>query len=192
MGDSRKRPGSPGHTSSARRRQANDEMNAHRMLGAITAAVVVVAAVTSSVTHTVIASNIRRSINERSRRFDWGITAKTSTSAAPTVFGLSTGCVRRPLKNLQIYGVPSLTPTAPSRPPFPCTPLDEMISCIHHQQCCIEREFVLPTISHSRSPIAQSGSKIACRYHFQVDYELYACDILFSSSKMRECPFCYL
>ena len=70
MDDSRKRPGSPGLASSTRRRRANDEMNAHRMLGAITAAVVVVAAVTSSVTHSVLASDIRRSINERSRRLD--------------------------------------------------------------------------------------------------------------------------
>ena len=30
------------------------------------------------------------------------------------------------------------------------------------------------------SPIAQSDSKIPCRYHFQVTYELYACDVLFS------------
>ena len=47
-------------------------MNAHRMLGAITAAaaVVVVAAVTSSVPHTMLASDIRRSINERSGRLD--------------------------------------------------------------------------------------------------------------------------
>ena len=52
--------------------RANDEMNAHRMLRAITAAVVVVAAVTSSVTHTMLAySDIRRSINERSHRPDW-------------------------------------------------------------------------------------------------------------------------
>ena len=46
-------------------------MNAHRMLGAITAAVVVVAAVTSSVTHTMFASDIRRSINECRRHLDW-------------------------------------------------------------------------------------------------------------------------
>ena len=46
-------------------------MNAQRMLGAITAAVVVVVAVTSSVTHTMLASDTRRSINERSRRLDW-------------------------------------------------------------------------------------------------------------------------
>ena len=31
-----------------------------------------------------------------------------------------------------------------------------------------------------RSPIAQSDSKIPCRYHFQVDYELCACDVLLS------------
>ena len=45
-------------------------MNAHRMLGAITAAVVVVVAVPSSVTHTMFASDIRKDINERSRRLD--------------------------------------------------------------------------------------------------------------------------
>ena len=39
------------------------EINAHRVLVAMTGAVVVVASVTSSVTHTMIASNIRRSIN---------------------------------------------------------------------------------------------------------------------------------
>ena len=33
------------------------------------------------------------------------------------------------------------------------------------------------------SPIAQSDSKIPCRYHFQVDYELCACDVLLSSFK---------
>ena len=37
----------------------------------MTGAVVVVASVTSSVTHTMLASDIRRSINERSRRLDW-------------------------------------------------------------------------------------------------------------------------
>ena len=75
-------------------------MNAHRMLGAITAAVVVVAAVTSSVTHTMLASDIRRSINDKSRRLDRRITVKISTSAAPTVLGVSTGCLCRPSKNL--------------------------------------------------------------------------------------------
>ena len=71
MDDSRKRPGSPGVASSTRRRQANDKMNTHRMLGIITTTVVVLAAVTSSVTYTMLASDIRRSINERSRRHDW-------------------------------------------------------------------------------------------------------------------------
>ena len=71
MDDSRKRPGSPKLASSTRRRRANDEKNAYRMLVAMTAAVVVVASVTSSVTHTMLAPDIRRSINERSRRLDW-------------------------------------------------------------------------------------------------------------------------
>ena len=34
-----------------------------------------------------------------------------------------------------------------------------------------------------RSPIAQSDSKIPCRYHFQVDYELCNCDVLLSYFK---------
>ena len=69
--DSRKRPVSPGLASYTQRRRGNDEINARRMLGAIAAAVVVVAAVTSSVTHTMLASDIRRSIDERSRRLGW-------------------------------------------------------------------------------------------------------------------------
>ena len=71
MDDSRERPGSPGLASSTRRRLANDEINAHRMLVAMTAAVVVVASVSSSVTHAMLAPGIRRSINEWSRRLDW-------------------------------------------------------------------------------------------------------------------------
>ena len=71
MDDRRKRPGSPGLASSTQRRRANDEMNAHRMLGAITASVVVVAAVTSSVTRTMLASDTRRRVTGRSRRLDW-------------------------------------------------------------------------------------------------------------------------
>ena len=43
---------------------------------------------------------------------------------------------------------------ASTRPPFPRTLLDEMMSCIH-QQCCTERESVLPTISHS--PLTHSA-----------------------------------
>ena len=69
---------------------------------------------------------------------------------------------------------------------LPCT--NKTITCIH-QQCCTKRESVFyRQFRTPRSPIAQSGSKIAYLYHFQVDYELCACDILFSSLKMRECP----
>ena len=73
MDDSRKRPGSPGIASSTQRRRAKDEINAHRMLVAMTAvaAVVVVTSITSSVTHAMLAPDIRRRINERSRRLDW-------------------------------------------------------------------------------------------------------------------------
>ena len=64
--------GSPGLVSSTRRRRVNDEINAHSsMLVVMTGAVVVVASVTSSVTNTMLALDIRRSINERSRRLDW-------------------------------------------------------------------------------------------------------------------------
>ena len=69
--DSRKRHVSPGTASFTRRRRASDEVNIHRMLVAMTAAVVVVAFITSSVTHAMLATDIRRSINERSRRLDW-------------------------------------------------------------------------------------------------------------------------
>ena len=90
--------------------------------------------------HHALASDIRRSINDRSRRLDRRVTAKTLTSAAlPIVLGVSTGCLSRPSKNLQIYCVPSSRSTSPSRPPFPRTPLDEMPSCIH-QHCCTEKE----------------------------------------------------
>ena len=40
-----------------------------------------------------------------------------------------------------------------------------------------ERVFYQQMFRTLRSPIAQSDSKIACRYYFQVDYELCACDI---------------
>ena len=100
MDDSRKRPGSPGLASSTRRRRSNDEMNARRMFGAITAAVVVVAGVTSSVTHGVLASDIRRSINERSRRLDWEDHCEDLDERGPDCFSVSTGCLSRPSKKL--------------------------------------------------------------------------------------------
>ena len=57
------------------------------MLGAITAAVVVVAAVTSSVTHIMLASDIRRSANERSRRLDWEGRCEDLDERGPDCFG---------------------------------------------------------------------------------------------------------
>ena len=147
MDDSRKRPGSPGLASSTRRRRANDEINAHSsMLVAMSGTVVVVASVTSSVTHTMLASDIRRSINERSRRLDWEDHCEDLDERGPDCFRRQ---YRMPQqtdlrKNLQIYCVS----IASTRPPFPRTLLDERMSCIH-QQCCTERECVLPTISHS-------------------------------------------
>ena len=154
MDDSREPHGLPGLASSTRRRRANDEMNANRMLRAITAAVVVVPSRQALLT--------RCSLPISGRASTRGVvastgrsTAKTSTSAAPTVIGVSTGCLSRPSKNLQICCVPSSRPTAPSRPPFPRTLLDEMMMSCIHQQCCTERECVLPTISHS--PLTHSA-----------------------------------
>ena len=180
MDDSRKRPGSPGLASSTRRRRANDEINAHSsMLVAMSGTVVVVASVTSSVTHTMLASDIRRSINERSRRLDWEDHCEDLDERGPDCFRRQ---YRMPQqtdlrKNLQIYCVS----IASTRPPFPRTLLDERMSCIH-QQCCTESVFYRQ-FRTLRSPIAQSDSKIPCRYHFQIDYELCACDVLLSSFK---------
>ena len=98
MDDSRKRPGSPGLASSTRRRRANDEINAYSsMLEAMTGTVVVVASVTSSVTHTMLASDIRRSINERSRRLDWEDHCEDLDERGPDC---CTGCLSRPSKKL--------------------------------------------------------------------------------------------
>ena len=149
--DNRKRSRSPGLASSTRRRRVNDEVNDHRMLGVITAPVVVVAAATSSVTHTTLASGIRRSIYVRSRRLDWEDHGEDLDERDPDSF-------RR-----QSYRVPQETfektcrytaSPASTRPPFPRTLLDEMMSCIH-QQCCAEIESVLPTISYS--PLTHSA-----------------------------------
>ena len=73
-------------------------MNAHRMLRAITAVVVVVAAVTSSITHTILASDIRRDINQRGRRLDWE--EHNLNERGPIVLAVSTGCLSRPSKHL--------------------------------------------------------------------------------------------
>ena len=141
MDDSRKRPGSPGLASSTRRRRANDEMNAHRMLGAITAAVVVVAAVTSSVTHTMLASDIRRSISERSRRLDWNDHCEDLDERGPDCFRRQYRMPQQTLKKLADIDTAS---PASTQPPFPRTLLDEMMSGIH-LQCCTERDnFALP------------------------------------------------
>ena len=179
MDDSRKRPGSPGLASSTRRRRANDEINARSsMLVAMTGAVVVVVSVTSSVTHTMLASDIRRSINERSRRLHWEDHCEDLDERGLDCFRLQYRMSQQTFEKTCRY---TASPTS-TRPPFPRTILDERMSCIH-QQCCTKRESVLPTISHSPLTIAQSDSKIPCRYHFQVDSELCACDVLLSSFK---------
>ena len=112
MDDSRKRPGSPGLASSTWRRRASDEMNAHRMLGAITAAVVVAAAVTSSVTHTPLASDINRSIDESSRRVDWEDHCEDLDERGPDCFRRQYRMPQQTLENLQVYCVSSLCATA--------------------------------------------------------------------------------
>ena len=104
-----------------------DAWSHHRCCGCSGAAVV------SSVTHNMLSLPISggastRGVAASTRK----ITAKTLTSAAvPIVLGVSTGCLSRPSKNLQIHCVPSSRSTAPSRSPFPRTPLYEMRSCIH-------------------------------------------------------------
>ena len=137
MDDSRKCPGSPGLASSTRRRRANDEINAHRILVAMTGAVVVVASVTSSVADTMLASDIRRSINERSRRLDWEDHCEDLDERGPD-------CFRRQYRMMsqQTFEKTCRYPASPvsTRPPFPRTLLDEMVRCIFiHQQCCTER-----------------------------------------------------
>ena len=90
-------------------------MNAHRMLGAITAAVVVVAAVTSSVTHTMLASDVRRSINERSLRLDGENHYEDLDERDPDRFRRQYLDVSADLrKNLQVYCVSSLYATVVS------------------------------------------------------------------------------
>ena len=179
MDDSRKRPGSPGLASSTRPRRTNDEINAHSsMLVAMTGTVVVVASVTLSVTHTMLASNIRRSINERSRRLDREDPCEDLDERGPDCFRRQ---YRMPQQTFEKTCRYTASP-ASTRPPFPRTLLDERMSCIH-QQCCTERESVYRQFRTLRSPIAQSDSKIPCRYHFQVDHELCACDVLLSSFK---------
>ena len=161
MHASKKRPGSPGLASSTRRRRANDQMKSHRMLRAITAAVVVVTTVTSSVTHTMLASDIMRSINERSRRLDWkdhcGDFDKRGSDCCRRQYRMPQQTFEmladllRSLLEVNQYFV-DVSP-ASTRPPFSRTRLDEMTSCI--QQCCTERECVLPSISHS--PLTHSA-----------------------------------
>ena len=150
-GRQRKRPGSPGLASSSRPRRANDEINAHSsMLVALTGTVVVVASVTSSVTHTMFASDIRRSINERSRRLDWEDHCEDLDERGPDCFRRQYWMPQQTFeKSCRYTASPASTP-----PPFPRTLLDERMSCIH-QQCCTERESVLPKILHS--PLTHSA-----------------------------------
>ena len=152
MDDRRKRPGSPGLASSTRRRRANDEINAHSsMLVAMAGTVVVVASVTSSVTHTMLASDIRRSINERSRRLDWEDHCEDLDERGPDCFRRQ---YRMPQQTFEkLADILRLQPLRDRR--FLALYLTERMSCIHHQQCCTERECVLPTISHS--PLTHSA-----------------------------------
>ena len=149
-GQPQEAPRTPGLASSTRRRRANDEINTHSsMLVAMTGAVVVVASVTSSVTHTMLASDIRRSINERSRRLDWEDHCE-DLERGPDCFRRQ---YRMPQQTFEKTCRYTASP-ASTRPPFPRSLLDEMMGCIH-QQYCTERECVLPTISHS--PLTHSA-----------------------------------
>ena len=88
MDDSRKRPESPGLASPTRRWRVNDEMNAHRMLRAITADVMCGRSGGRHVKRYSHRARFRYDSGGASARgtvASTGITAKTSTSAAPTV-----------------------------------------------------------------------------------------------------------
>ena len=159
--NSRKLPESPGLASSTRRRRANDEINAHSsMLVDMTGAVVVVASVTSSVTHTMLASDIRRSINERSRRLDWEDHCEDLDERVPDYFRRQYRMPQQTFEKTCRY----TASLASTRPPFPRTLLDEMMSSCIIQQCCTESVFYRQ-FRTLRLPIAQSDSKIPCRYH---------------------------
>ena len=119
-------------------------------LVAMTGTEVVVASVTSSVTHTMLASDITRSIDERSRRSDWEDHCEDLDERGPDCFRRQ---YRMPQQTFEKTCRCTASP-ASTRPPFPRTLLDERMSCIH-QQCCTERECVLPTISHS--PLTHSA-----------------------------------
>ena len=120
------------------------------MLVAMTAAVVVVAPITSNATHAMLAPDIRRSINERSRRLDWDDHCEDFDERGPDCFRRQYRVPQQIFeKNCRYTATPAST-----RSPFPRTFLDEMMSCIH-QQCCTGRESVLPTISYS--PLTHSA-----------------------------------
>ena len=117
-------------------------MNAHKMLRAITAAVVAVAAVTSSVTHTMLGSESRRSINKRSRRLDWEDYCKDlDEQRGPDCLRRQYRMPQQTFEKLADILLPLLevnhyfagVSPASTRPPFLRALLHEMISCIHQQ-----------------------------------------------------------
>ena len=91
LDDSRKRPGSPGLTSSTRRRRVNDEINAHSsVLVAMTGACCGRSGIRHVKPHTPCSLPISEGASTKEVVASTGrITAKTSTSAAPTVLGVS-------------------------------------------------------------------------------------------------------
>ena len=128
MDYSRKRPGSSRLASSTRRGRANDEMNAHRMLRAITAAVVVVAAIT--LTQTMLASDIRRSTNERSGRLDGENHCVRPRRARLRLFQASVPDAPADLRKTCRYTAsPPRVQLLLRNRRFLTRPLDEMISC---------------------------------------------------------------
>ena len=89
------------------------------------------ASATSSVTHTMLASDIRRSINERSRRLDWEDRCEDLDERDHDCFRRQ---YRMPQQTLEKTCRYTASP-ASTRPPFPRMLLDEMMSCIHQQYC---------------------------------------------------------
>ena len=99
--------------------------------------------------------------------------------AAPTVLGVSTGCLSRPSKKLADI-LRLQQPLRDRR--FLARYLTG--GCAAYISSAVQRESVFYRQFRTlRSPIAQSDSKIPCRYHFQIHYELCACDVLLSSFK---------
>ena len=144
--------------SSTRRRRANDEINAHSsMLVAMTGTVVVVASVTSSVTHIIHARFQYQEEHQREESSPrlGGSLRRPRRGAAPTVLGVSTGCLSRPSKKLA--DIMHLQPLRDRR--FLARYLTGGLAA--YISSAVQRERVLYRQFRTLlSPIAQSDSKI--------------------------------